>query len=100
MVDTADLVRISAQWLSLALIIASFLIVAYLTYRVKTFRSFQFEIFLVLLVITMSEVPKILSDLNLINISNVEMTGLLIHGVAMVFLVAFIAHRASRYLKT
>lgn len=88
-----------ADWLSLVLIVASFLIVAYLTYRVKTIRSFQFEMFAVLLVILLSETPKLLNDIGVINISNIETAGLIIHSVAMVFLAAFIALRVTKYLK-
>ncbi len=54
MTDITDMIATGADWLSLALIIASFLVVAYLAFRVKTIRSLQFEIFVVLLIITTS----------------------------------------------
>jgi hypothetical protein len=101
-VDTVyitDPFTIAAESASLVLIVASFLIVTYLAYRVKTFKSLQFEMFVVLLVITSSEIPEILSDLDIISISGIETTGLLIHSIAMVFLAGFIAMRVARYLK-
>ena len=81
------------------LIVASFLIITYLALRAKTIRSFQFEMFVVLLVLVLAEIPKILDSLAIINISSIETTGLIIHTVSMVFLSVFILIRASRYLK-
>jgi hypothetical protein len=96
---TTDLIGTGAETLSLVLIVASFLIVAYLAYRAKTIRSFQFEIFVVLLVLTLGEVPRILNSLGIVNVSGIETTGLIIHTTSMVFLTVFIALRAARYLK-
>jgi hypothetical protein len=93
------LIGSGADTLSLLLILASFLIVAFLAYRAKTIRSFQFEMFVVLLVLVLSEVPKILGQLSVINIAGIETIGLEIHTVSMVFLSAFIALRAAKYLK-
>ena len=97
--EVTDLIATAADWLSIVLIVASFLVVAYLAYRAKTIKSLQFEIFVVLLVITASEVPKILANIGLVDISGIETTGLIIHSVAMVILAAFIALRAAKYLK-
>ncbi|MDA4121968.1 MAG: hypothetical protein OK456_02160 [Thaumarchaeota archaeon] len=99
MAGVTDLIGSAADWLSLVLVFASFLVMAFLTYRVKTIRSFQFEMFVVLLVITLSEVPKLLNDIGIINISDIETTGLEIHTVAMVFLAVFVSLRATKYLK-
>ena len=99
MSDITDLIGSAADWSSLVLVITAFLVMAFLAYRVKTIRSFQFEMFVVLLVIVLAEVPKILNSLGYIDISNIETTGLIIHTVSMIFLSAFIALRAVKYLK-
>jgi hypothetical protein len=99
MPDLTDLIAPGTDALSLVLIVASFLVVTYLAYRAKTIRSFQFEIFVVLLVLVLAEIPKLLGDLGVIDISGIETTGLLIHTVSMVFLSVFILVRASKYLK-
>ena len=99
MTDVSGIVATGADWLSLVLIIASFLVVAYLAYRVKAIRSLQFEMFVVLLIITVSEIPKILSNIGIIDISNIETVGLIIHSTAMVFLAGFIGLRVAKYLK-
>jgi hypothetical protein len=95
----ADTIAPAADTLSLVLIVATFLIITYLALRAKTIRSFQFEMFVVLLVLVLAEIPKILDSLAIINISSIETTGLIIHTVSMVFLSLFILIRASRYLK-
>ena len=99
MTDITDLVTPGADTLSLLLIIATFLIVAFLAARTKTIRSFQFEIFVVLLVLVLAEIPKLLGDLGIVDISGVETVGLAIHTVSMIFLSVFIFMRAFRYLK-
>ena len=94
-----DLVATGAELLSLVLIVISFLIVAFLAYRTKTVRSFQFEMFVVLLVITVAEVPKIMNSLGLIDVSGIQDFGLEAHTLSMIFLSAFIALRAARYFR-
>jgi predicted membrane channel-forming protein YqfA (hemolysin III family) len=95
----ADLIAPGADTLSLILIVATFLVITYLALRAKTIRSFQFEMFVVLLVLVLAEIPKILNSLAIINISSIETTGLIIHTVSMVFLSVFILLRAVKYLR-
>src|SRR5437899_12486995 len=97
--EIPDLISTGTELLSLVLIVTSFLIVSFLAYRTKTVRSFQFEMFVVLLVITVAEIPKITSSLGLINISGIEDFGLVAHTLSMIFLSAFIAVRAARYCR-
>jgi hypothetical protein len=94
-----ELIGMGTELTSLLLIVASFLIVAFLAYRTKTIRSLQFEMFIVLLIIMAAEVPKILSSLGLVSISGIEDVGLVVHTTSMVFLCAFITLRASRYFR-
>jgi len=97
--EIEDLFGTSAELVSLIFIVASFLIVASLAYKSKTIRSLQFEMFVVLLVLLVAEVPKIVSSLGLISFSGIEDIGLFVHTVSMVFLSGFIALRASKYLR-
>ncbi len=85
--------------LSLVFIIASFLVVVSLAYRAKTFKSFQFQMFVVLLVLVITEIPKILSDIGLMNVSGIEDLGLTIHTFSMIFLSLFVAFRAIKYFR-
>jgi hypothetical protein len=84
---------------SLFFLVAAFLIVAGLAARAKTVKSFQFEIFVVLLVLVVSEVPHILLDLDSIVLPGAETFGLVVHTVSMVILVAFVSLRASKYFR-
>jgi hypothetical protein len=71
----------------------------FLAYRAKTFKSFQFEMFVVLLVLVISEAPKILSDLGLLDVSWFADAGLIIHSLSMVLISLFIAFRAGKYFR-
>ncbi len=90
---------LSAELLSLVLIIASFLVMIFLAYRAKTFKSFQFQMFVVLLVLVIAEIPKILSDIGFMNVSGIEDFGLTLHTVSMVLISLFIALRATKYFR-
>jgi hypothetical protein len=73
--------------------------VTFLAFRAKTTKSLQFEMFVVLLVLLISETPKILSDLGLVDVSGLADAGLTIHTFSMILLSLFIAFRASRYFR-
>ncbi len=94
-----DLLGLSAELLSLVLIIASFLVMVFLAYRAKTFKSFQFQMFLVFLVLVIAEIPKILNDIGILNVSAIEDLGLTIHTFSMILLSLFIAFRATKYFR-
>lgn len=87
-----------AEVLSLVLIIGSFAIIAYLAFRTKTVRSFQFEMFLFMLVLAVAEIPRILETLGVITGGPYyDQVGLEIHSVSMVILAAFVALRVYRF---
>ncbi len=94
---STDLLGFIGEFLSLVLIIASFLVMVFLAYRAKTFRSFQFQMFVVLLVLVIAEIPKILSDIGLLNVFGIQDAGLIIHTFSMILLSLFIAFRAVKY---
>ncbi len=93
----SDYILTSTEILSLVLITTSFLLMAYLVYRAKTVKSFQFQMFVVLLVLTAAEVPHILSSIGVLDISGIEDIGLLVHTVSMIVLVGFISLRVAKY---
>src|ERR1700676_4287714 len=84
--------------LSLILILASFAIIIRLALRTKTVRSFQFEMFLFMLVLAAAETPRILQTLGIIAGGPFfDQIGLEIHSVSMVILAAFVALRTYRF---
>ena len=97
--QTIDIFTTGPEFLSLALILASLLIVAFLAYRSKTTKSFQFQMFVVLLVIAAAEVPHMLMSVGLLDLSYIEDFGLFVHTASMIFLVGFISFRVSRLYK-
>lgn len=94
-----DIAGQAAETLSLILIVLSLLVVALLSYRVKTVKSFQFEMFIFVLVLSLSEVPRILDSLGFIQTASVEGLGLLLHTASMIFLAGFILIRVFRFFK-
>ncbi len=87
----------TAESLSFILIVLSLLVVAFLSYRVKTVKSFQFEMFIFVLVLLLAEVPRILDSLGFIQTASVEGVGLLLHTASMIFLAGFIFIRVFRF---
>ncbi len=84
--------------LSLVLVLASFAIITYLALRTKTFRSFQFELLLFMLVLAASEVPRILQTLGIITGGPYyDQLGLEIHSASMVVLTLFVALRVYNF---
>ena len=88
-----------AEGVSLFLITATLVLMALLSRRAKTLKSFQFQMFLVIAILFASEAPHILSDMGVIQISGVEDIGLVVHTISMVILVAFISIRAASYFR-
>lgn len=97
---TSNSATTAAEIVTLALIFASFLILAYLAAKVKTFKSFQGEMFLFSLVLVVSEVPRVLGSLGLISLAGFGDLGLELHSVAMVVLTLFVAIRTYRFFRS
>ena len=92
-----DIAGQAAETLSLILIVLSLLVVAFLSYRVKTVKSFQFEMFIFVLVLFLAEVPRILGSIGFVLTASMEGLGLLLHTAAMIFLAGFILIRVFRF---
>ena len=90
---------IAAESLSLLLIIASFLVVTYLTYRTRNRKSFQFQMFLFAVVLVVAEVPRTLYSLGVLDLDWLSTVGLGIHSVSMVILTAFVALRINGFFR-
>jgi hypothetical protein len=82
-----------AQLLSLVFVAASFIVLLYLAAKVRTRRSFQFEMFLVALVLGAAEVPKISMDALGLNLGVLATYGLEVHSASMIILAGFVAYR-------
>ena len=96
---TEDPVGKVTELISLALILASFLVVSYLTYRSRSRKSFQFEMFLFTVVLVAAEIPRTLYSLGVIDIDSLSTFGLGIHSVSMIILTAFVAIRFNGFFR-
>jgi hypothetical protein len=65
---------------------------------VRTVRSFQFQMFLFMLVLAVAEAPRILETLGVVTGGPYyDLVGLEIHSVSMVILAAFVGFRIYRF---
>jgi hypothetical protein len=83
-------------YLSLILIVVAFCLITLLSMRSSTIRSFQFELFVFVLVLFITELPYILGNLGLLNMLTLEYPGLVFHSVSMGFLSFFILARSYK----
>jgi hypothetical protein len=85
------------SYVSLALIFVAFGLIAALSMRSRTISSFQFELYIFILVVVLAEVPKIASDLGFINDMQLyALPGLELHSISMAFLSGFVLWRAFK----
>jgi hypothetical protein len=84
-------------YVSLALIFVAFGLIATLSMRSRTISSFQFELYVFILVVVFAEVPKIAASLGLISsLDLLALLGLEIHSVSTAFLSGFVLWRAFK----
>ena len=96
----AELLAVTiGETLSLILVISSFAILTGLALRTKTSRSLQSQFFIFSLILAISEIPRILETLGLIDITPYQLPGLAVHTVSMIALGAFVVYRAYRFLR-
>jgi len=93
-----DAIIRSGEVSSLVFVTASFILLTLVARRSRTIRSFQFQMFLFALILFVSEVPRILGTLGLIDLTSIEDVGLALHTIAMVPLSFFVAYRTYRFL--
>lgn len=84
-------------YVSLVLIFVAFGLIAALSMRSRTISSFQFELYVFVLVVVMAEVPAILINLGFLpSLAQYELDGLIVHSFSMAFLSGFILWRAYK----
>jgi hypothetical protein len=84
-------------YVSLSLIFIAFGLIALLSMRSRTTSSFQFELYVFILVVVMAEVPGILINLGFLPaLASYELDGLIVHSFSMAFLSGFILWRATK----
>ncbi len=84
-------------YLSLALIFIAFGLIAALSMRSRTVSSFQFELYVFVLVVVMAEVPAIAINLGYLPaLAQYELDGLIVHSFSMAFLSGFVLWRAYK----
>jgi len=84
---------------SLFLILASFVLIVYLNFRVRNVRTFQFEILLFAIVLVVAEIPRTLYSLGLVDLDALSPAGLELHSVSMVILTLFVAYRTVGFFR-
>lgn len=97
----AQTIENAGGYLSLVLIFVAFGLIAALSMRSRTISSFQFELYVFVLVVVMAEVPAILINLGFLpGLAQYELDGLVVHSISMGFLSTFILWRAYRSFGT
>lgn len=86
---------------SLVLIFVAFGLIAALSMRSRTISSFQFELYVFILVVVLAELPAILISLGFLQaLAQYELAGLVVHSFSMAFLSGFILWRATKAFGT
>ena len=83
-----------AEVLSLLLILGSFVVLAYANARLRSRRTFQFEMLVFALVLMLAELPRSLYSLGIIDLDLLSDVGLELHSISMLFLAGFVGYRA------
>jgi hypothetical protein len=90
-----------AGYVSLVLIFVAFGLIAALSMRSRTVSSFQFGLYVFVLVLVMAEVPGILINLGFLPaLAQYQLDGLIVHSFSMAFLSSFILWRAYKSFGT
>jgi hypothetical protein len=98
---TGTALSTAGSYLSLLLIFVAFGLIAALSMRSRTVSSFQFELYVFVLIVVMAEVPAILINLGFLPaLAQYELDGLIVHSISMAFLSAFILWRAFKAFGT
>jgi hypothetical protein len=63
-----------------------------------TVRSLQFQLALFLSIWTISEIPRVLDSIGVIDLSPIRLYGAMVHTVSMVLFGLFIGYRFSRFV--
>ena len=87
------------EYVSLSLIIIGFILVVILASKIRTRRSFQFEILIVSLILVASELPRVGESLGFVQLSSYDTLGISVHAISMSFLSGFVLYRTYGFLK-
>ena len=63
-----------------------------------TVKSLQFQLAAFLSVWAISEIPRVLDSIGVINLGSISLYGMMIHTVSMVLFAVFITYRFSRFV--
>jgi len=94
---TGQMLATDGSYVSLALIFVAFGLIAALSMRSRTISSFQFELYVFILVVVLAELPAILISLGFLQaLAQYELLGLIVHSFSMAFVSGFILWRAAK----
>ncbi|MBI3859349.1 MAG: hypothetical protein HY296_03805 [Thaumarchaeota archaeon] len=88
-----------AELISLFLIVGSFILISYLNSKIRSRRTFQFEMLIFISVLALAEIPRTLYSLGIIDIDSLSDVGLELHSVSMLFLSLFVGYRIYGFAK-
>src|SRR5437660_10347849 len=63
-----------------------------------TVKSLQFQLAAFLSVWAISEIPRVLDSIGVINLGSISLYGMIIHTVSMVLFAVFVTYRFSRFV--
>ena len=79
-------------------LLIAFVLFVRMAIRAGTVRSFQFQLSTFLAVWAISEVPRYLDSMGILDLTPISEYGLAIHTVSMVMFAAFITFRFSKFV--
>lgn len=79
-------------------VLVSFVLFVRLAFSAGTIRSLQFQLALFLSIWTISEIPRVLDSIGVIDLSPIRLYGAMVHTVSMVLFGIFIGYRFSRFV--
>ena len=88
-----------AELLSLLLIVGALVVVSYLNVKVRSRKTFQFEMLVFVAVLAVAEIPRTLYSLDIIDLEALSDVGLELHSISMLVLSAFVGYRVYGFAK-
>jgi len=89
----------TGEVVSLLVIVSILLVLAAAAFKVKTYRSLQFQTLLFAVVLFAAEIPRVAETIGILGVTGLEDLGIELHSVSMLVLVLFLAYRIRGFMK-
>ena len=90
---------VTSEFISLLFIVGSFILIAYLNFKLRNLRTFQFDMLAFIVVLAAAEIPRTLYSLGVIDLDWLSTAGLAIHSASMAVLSFFVAYRIYGFFR-